>query len=179
MTKKYFGKQGSRTRLNHAKSHISLSAVTNQIPSFRRSMPVVARAGYEHFITKDWLTELSVTALFFGRLTLELFFRLTWFAYLNTSFLTQTDAMIRTPGHPTESEIPGARRITGGTCFSAFVRAMAEGSGSVKGTRLCRPPPPVSMEPAGPELGRHSKKIFQQLYLSFDVPFEDELQGFC
>lgn len=54
----------------------------------------------------------------------------------------ETGAMIRTQRHHIELEIPGARRITGDTCSSASAQAMAEGSGSVKGMRLCRPPLP-------------------------------------
>lgn len=72
---------------------------------------------------------------------------------LNASFLTQTDATIRTLGHPIESEIPGARRTIGGTCFSASAQAMAEGSGSVKGMHPCRPHPLVRSRASWVETG--------------------------
>lgn len=105
--------------------------------------------------------ELSITSL-------------TWFAYFTASFLTQTDAMIRTLGHPIELAIPGARRIIGETCSSASAQATAEGSGSVKGTRLCRPHPPVRHRTGGPEprTGITLQKIFLQIHFSLDVLFK-------
>lgn len=87
--------------------------------------------------------------------------------------------MIRTPGHPTELEILGARRIIGGTFSSASARAMAEGSGSANATRLCRRHPLVRRRASGAGNRKSFQNVFLRIHHSFDLPFEDELLGFC
>lgn len=57
----------------------------------------------------------------------------------NSHVLIQIGAMTMTPRPPTELEIPGARRITVETCFSASVLVMAEVNGNVNDTRPCIP----------------------------------------
>lgn len=55
----------------------------------------------------------------------------------NSHVRIQIGAMTMTPRPPTELEIPGARRITVETCFSASVRVMAEVNGNAKDTHPC------------------------------------------
>lgn len=57
--------------------------------------------------------------------------------YLIIMFLVQIGAMTKTPRLPTELETLGARRTTGGTCFSASVLVTAEVNGNAKGTHPC------------------------------------------